>query len=69
MEEKVVYNLDLTYDEINLIVSTLKELPYKVSAPMIAKIINQVNVIETERQKVLKEQSKEKSTKKEIVNK
>lgn len=30
--------LELTIEEVNLILSALQELPYKVTAPLIAKI-------------------------------
>ena len=43
--------LELTVDEVNLILTALQELPYKVAAPLIQKI-------STEGQKQFEEQQK-----------
>jgi len=37
----MVIKLELTVEEVNLILASLQELPYKVSAPLIAKIKEQ----------------------------
>lgn len=38
MKENIVIKLELTIEEVNLVLSSLQELPYKISAPLLTKI-------------------------------
>ena len=49
MEEK--FNLEFTFQEVNLLLSGLGELPYKISAPLRTNIVNQYEEIQRSKAK------------------
>lgn len=41
MEQKQKFNVEVTLDELNLVLAGLAELPYKASSPIIQNLVEQ----------------------------